>query len=341
MEVAAGMDPRMALADVGAYARRVEAMGYDTLHVPETIHDGFAVALLALEHTSTITVRTSVVLAFVRSPMLTAYSAWDLHRFSGGRFQLGLGTQIRPNIEDRFAMPWSEPVGRMRDYLGAVRAAFAAFHTGERPRFESESYRITRLQPYFNPGPIDAADPPLWLGGVNTGMCALAGELADGFVTHPTSSNQRYLDAICRPALAAGCAAAGRATGAVTVVVGTPIITGAGDAAVAKERERQRSMLAFLYSTPAYRRTLELYGWADVGERLQRMTRDGAWDRLRELISDEMLDELVPQATYVELAGVLRTRLGGRADGVILPPPRDPIEDEQVADVVAALRTGG
>src|SRR5262245_6853144 len=113
------MDPQMALAGIGAYARRVEAIGYDVLHVPETIHDGFAVALLALEHTDTITVRTSVALAFVRSPMLTAYTAWDLQRFSRGRFELGLGTQIRPNIEDRFGMPWSEPVTHMREYVGA------------------------------------------------------------------------------------------------------------------------------------------------------------------------------------------------------------------------------
>jgi probable F420-dependent oxidoreductase len=338
VQVVAGMDPQMALTDVGPYARRVEAIGYDVLHVPETIHDGFAVALLALEHTETITVRTSVALAFVRSPMLTAYTAWDLQRFSRGRFELGLGTQIRPNIEDRFGMPWTEPVTRMREYVGAVRAAFHAFRTGARPQFRGDSYRVTRLQPYFNPGPIDETDPPLWLGGVNVGMCTLAGELADGFVTHPTSSNERYLNAICRPALAEGQARLGRAPGAVPVVVGTPLITGADDAAVALERERQRSMLGFLYSTPAYRRTLELYGWADIGERLQRMTREGAWDRLNELISDEMLDALLPQATYAELAGVLRQRLGGLADGVIIPPPTDRADDELMAGVVAALR---
>ena len=167
VRVYAGTDPRLPLADVAEHARRVEAMGYDGLHVAETVHDALAVALLAAEHTERITIRTSVALAFVRSPTLVAYAAWDLSRFSGGRFELGLGTQIRQNVEERYGMPWGEPVARMRDHLGALDALFASFRTGEPPRHEGPWYRITRMQPYFNPGP-DAATrtPPLWLGGV-------------------------------------------------------------------------------------------------------------------------------------------------------------------------------
>src|SRR5271165_3337381 len=124
------MNPRLALRDVAAHARRVEAMGFDGLHIAETIHDSLAVALLAAEHTERIIVRTSVTLAFPRSPTLTAYAAWDLAAFSGGRFQLGLGTQIRQNIEERYGMPWSEPVAQMRDYLGALGALYRAFRSG-------------------------------------------------------------------------------------------------------------------------------------------------------------------------------------------------------------------
>ena len=130
MQVYAGMSDKVSLRDTIAYAKRIEALGYDGLHVPETLHDGLAVSLLALEHTTRLTVRTSVVLAFPRSPMLTALAAWDLAAFSGGRFQLGLGTQIKPNIEGRYSVPWTEPIGRMREYIESLRAIWAAFQNG-------------------------------------------------------------------------------------------------------------------------------------------------------------------------------------------------------------------
>src|ERR1700712_3908640 len=144
MKLYAGMEPRMPLTEVPAYARRVESLGYDGLQIAETIHDALAVALLAAEHTSRITIRTSVALAFVRSPTLTAYAAWDLARFSGGRFQLGLGTQIRQNIEDRYGMAWGDPLARLREYLGVLGELFTAFQDGGRPDFHGEHYSVTR-----------------------------------------------------------------------------------------------------------------------------------------------------------------------------------------------------
>jgi alkanesulfonate monooxygenase SsuD/methylene tetrahydromethanopterin reductase-like flavin-dependent oxidoreductase (luciferase family) len=190
MKVYSGMDPRLPLRDVAGYARRIEQLGFDGLHVAETIHDSLAVALLALEHTTAMAVRTSITLAFVRSPTLVAYTAWDLAVMSGGRFELGLGSQIKQNIRDRYGMPWSEPRSRMRDYLGALEALFTAFRTGGPLDFRGPSYQLTRLQPYFNPGPDDGvAPPPVWLGAVNAGMCELAGELASGVVTRSPPRN--------------------------------------------------------------------------------------------------------------------------------------------------------
>lgn len=338
MRVYAGMDPRLPLRDVAEHARRVEAMGYDGLHVAETIHDPFMVSTLALEHTSRIVVRTSVALAFVRSPLLVAYQAWDLARFSGGRFHLGIGTQIRQNIEDRYGMPWHEPVPRLRDYVAALDDLFAAFRDGGRVRHEGEHYRITRLQPYFNPGPDPAtAPPPLWLGGVNAQVCRFAGARAAGFVTHPTNSNRRYLEAIGLPHLEAGLAAAGRARRDLELVVGMPVITGPDDPAIRVERERQRRLFAFLYSTPAYRRTLELYELADLAPRLQAMIRDDRWDDLHRVVDDDVLDLLVPAAPYRSLAALIHDRLGGLADGVLVPPPTDPVDDPAVTAVIAAL----
>ncbi len=342
MKVYAGMDPRLSLRDAIAHAGRVERLGYDGLHVAETVHDALAVALLVAEHTERITVRTSVALAFTRSPTLLAYAAWDIAQLSGGRFELGLGTQIRQNIEDRYAVPFGEdPIGRLGDYVGAVRAAFASFASGEPPFYESPHYRVTRLQPYFNPGPdASVATPPVYLGGVQRRACELAGAVADGFVSHPTNSNPRYLRERCLPALAAGASAAGRdlAGSGFEMVIGTPVITGVSPEAVVAERERQRRLLAFLYSTPAYAPTLELYGWTELGPRLRQLIRHDRWDDLAGVLSDEVLDALVPCGTFDELPGLVRDRFGGLGQGIVVSPPTDAGEDGAFRPVIEALQ---
>jgi probable F420-dependent oxidoreductase len=342
VKVYAGMDPRLSIPEVIAHAQRVERLGYDGLHVAETVHDAMAMALLAAEHTSRITVRTSVALAFTRSPTLLAYAAWDIAKFSGGRFQLGLGTQIRQNIEDRYGVPFGDdPIGRLRDYVGAVRAAFCAFVSGEAPSYVSEHYRVTRLQPYFNPGPdADTVVPPIYLGGVQRRACALAGAVADGFVSHPTNSNPRYLRETCLPAVAEGARSAGRDLGAdgFETVVGTSVITGATTEAVEHERERQRRLLAFLYSTPAYAPTLELYGWDDLGPRLRELIRRDRWDELGATLSDEVLDTLVPTGTFDELPRLLLERFAGLGQGITVTVPADESDDEGFSGVVAALQ---
>jgi probable F420-dependent oxidoreductase len=342
MKVYAGMDPRLSLPDAVAHAQRVERLGYDGLHVAETVHDSMAVALLVAEHTERITVRTSVTLAFARSPTLLAYAAWDLAKLSGGRFELGLGTQVRQNIEDRYAVPFGDdPIGRLGDYVGAVRAAFGSFASGAAPAYESTHYRVTRMQPYFNPGPDEATRRPLiYLGGVQRKACALAGAVADGFVSHPTNSNPRYLRETCLPALAEGAGAARRdlTTTGFEIVVGTSVITGATSDAVLVERERQRRLLAFLYSTPAYAPTLELYGWDELGPHLRDLIRHDRWEDLGAVLSDEVLDTLVPAATFDELPGVLRARFAGLGQGIVVSPPPDPQDDDAFHSVVAALQ---
>lgn len=332
------MDPRLPLGGVAAYARRVEALGFDGLHVAETIHDSLAVSLLAVEHTDRITVRTAVALAFVRSPTLTAYSAWDLSRSSGGRFELGLGTQIRQNVEDRFGMPWTEPVARMREYLDVLAALYEAFRTGGEPHVEGDSYRITRLQPYFNPGPDEGTTPPpTWVGGVGRRMCELAGERAAGLVTHPTNSDPAHLTGTVRPALAAGARRAGRRPEDVRLVVAPTVVTGVDETAVADERRRQRRLLAFLYSTPAYAAALERQGRDDLPGRLRALIRADDWDRLPTLLTDDLLDALAVVGPYHELGEQVLARYGGLAEGVALPPLGDADADDHVRALVAGL----
>lgn len=331
------VDPRQPLAAVPAYARRAEALGFAGLHVPETIHDSLAVALLALEHTTGLTVRTAVSLAFVRSPTLMAYTAWDLSLLSGGRFELGLGTQIKQNIQDRHGMPWTPPRARMKDYVGALVALFEAFRTGGPVRHDGEHYRVTRMQPYFNPGPSDARIPPIWLGAVNAGMCELAGEVATGLVTHSTNSDPDYLRDVVRPALSRGAADAGR-TDAPLLMASTAIATGATDAAVAHDRERQRRMLAFLYSTPSYATALTRRGWHDLPDRLRALVRAQRWDELPAVLGDEILEDLLVCGRYDELPAILKTRFGAVADGIVLPPLGDPSDDELLGACLGDLR---
>jgi len=339
MKVYAGMDPRMPLSEVAAHATRIEALGYDGLHVAETIHDPFMVSLLALQATSTLTVRTAVALAFVRSPMITALSSWDLGVISGGRFELGLGTQIKQNIEDRYGSPWSEPVKRMEDYVDAVRACFHSFQTGKPLNVTGSHYPLRRLQAYFNPGPSPEVQPPaIYLGGVNQKMTRLAGRVADGFVTHPTNSSPKAVLTHCLPNLETGLNEAGRSRAGFELVVGTQVITGVNDERLDQERERQRKLFAFLYSTPAYARTLELYGWVHLVGELQQLVRNDNWTTLKSVVTDEILDTLIPTGRIDELSALLMKRFGEFADGITLSVPTDPELDEGLKTCIHELQ---
>jgi len=339
MKVYAGMDPALPLSEVARHAQRIERLGYDGLHVAETVHDSMAVALLALEHTTTLTVRTAVTLAFVRSPTLLAYQAWDLAQLSAGRFELGLGTQIRQNIVERYGMTWSSPIEQMADYVGALRSLFESFATGARLNHHGSHYELTRLQPYFNPGPLEAGSPPrLYLGGVGPASCRLAGAVANGFITHPTNSNPRYLEEIALPELAAGAAGAGRGLSDLEIVVGATVITGADEERLVAERERQRRLLAFLYSTPAYRRTLVLYGVEHLEAELKDLIRHDRFDDLGAVLDDDLIDALVPTGTLADLPAILLERFAGLAQGILLSVPVDPELDEPLALAIAELQ---
>lgn len=341
MRVYAGMDPRLPIRDMAAHARRIESLGYDGLHIAETVHDPFLASMAVLQATERLTVRTSVALALVRSPMAVAYSAWDLAAMSGGRFQLGLGTQIRPHIERRFGAAFDDPVGRLRDHIGAVKACWRAFDGIEKLDFHSEHYNLTLLTPNFTPDPLpaDVARPNIWMGGVNRNLVRMAGRIADGFVTHPTNSHPRYLRELCRPGLEEGATDAGRSIDDIEIVVGTQWILGVTQADLDERREHNRRLLAFLYSTPAYERTLDLFGWTDLAAQLRALIREGRWGDLSTLITDEVLDTLVPQATYAELPHVAQQWFGSLVSGILVAPPPETTNDDLLRHAVHELRS--
>ena len=336
MLLISGMSDRIPLSGVADYARRVESLGYDMLHVPETIHDSMTVSVLALQATTRLRVQTSLTLAFPRSPMLLALQAWDASATSGGRFDLGLATQIRQNMEGRFGVSWSDPIARMSDYVTTVRAIWNAFSHGEPLDVRTASYTIDRLQPFFSPGPLPHDPPTILLGGVNHGAIRLAGRVAEWVVAHPTNSHPRFVRELAAPALADGRATSER-TDAARIITASPIITGRDRAEIASSRESQRGVMAFLYSTPAYQRSLELFGWPELGSRLRAMTRSGDWSGLGSLMSDEVLDTILPTASWNELSGVLGDWYAGLVDGLLIQPPTDPDLDDEFRSVLAAI----
>jgi probable F420-dependent oxidoreductase len=339
MQVWASMDQRTPLSAVEAYARRVEALGYDGLNVPDSVHDGLLASAAALRATTRLRVATSVLVSFPRSPMIVAIAAWDLQECSGGRFELGLGTQVRGNVVGRYSTPWTPPVRRMREYVGALRAIWHAFQSGARLDFRGEDYAFTRLQPFFNPGPIPHPDIPVFLGAVGPRMTELAGEVADGLVTHPTNSAPRFLREAAGPALARGAERTGRRRGP-ELEAGGLVATGASAEEVSEQRERARELLGFLYSTPAYWPTLELFGRRDLGERLQRLAREGRWAEMGAAVDDALLDVLVPAGPYGEIAPVLNRWYGGLASRVTFPVPPAADRDAEASRAIADLRGG-
>lgn len=337
-QVFASTPEDMGPGDIGRHAARAEAMGFDGLQVPDAIHDGLLLAALALNATSSLIVGTAVLVAFPRSPMITAVAAWDLQAMSGGRFEVGLGTQIKPNIEQRYSARWDSPVPQLREYVQAMKAIFHSFQTGERLHFEGEHYTFTRLQPFFNPGPIEHPDIPVLCGAVGPAMTKMVGRVADGMITHPTNTPPRYIREVCLPRLQEGFVSGQRDPEAFKLVLGPLTATGKDDSEVAAAWEKQRAMLGFLYSTPAYWPSLELFGWGEKGQQLLHMTREGNWSSMHDIITDEMLAEFVPRGTYAEIARVFRERYGGLTRRITFPMPQDPVDDALVAAVVRQLQ---
>jgi len=338
LKVTATMGADIPLREIAAYAQRVESLGYDALSVPEARHEGVLTALLALEHTSDLRVGTGVLVAFARSPMLAAQAAWDLQALSGGRFELGLGTQVKGNVVGRFGMPWSAPAARLRDYIGAVRACFDTFQNGAPLDYRSESYTLNRMQPFFNPGPIDHPDVPILMGAIGPLMTRVVGEVADAVQTHPTNSEPRYLRAVTRPRIEEGLARAGR-TRHVEIAAGPLVATGPDRASVEAELRKARETLVFTLSTPAYWPALEHHGWRDVGEALLRCTREGRWQDMDRTLPDEVVRAFVPAAPYGEIATLLREQYTGVADRILFPVPEDPRHDALARKAIAELRS--
>lgn len=302
--------PPVSLKDVPAIAAAVEGMRFDGLWSAETQHDPFLPLALVAEHTSEIRFGTAVAIAFARSPANVAHTAWDLAAASQGRFILGLGTQVKPHIERRFGMTWPDsPVGKLREFVMAVRAFWSAWQKDERLNYRGDYYKLTLMTPFFNPGPISHPEIPIYLAGVNPGMCRLTGEVADGFHVHPLHT-ERYLREVIRPAIAEGAKRAGRDESKIELSTSTFIVTNA------QQNAFVRSQIAFYASTPSYRRVMSLHGWNDTAEELSSLARQGEWEAMPDLVDDEMLATFAVVEKSDALAGAIKKRYEGLVDRI-------------------------
>ena len=326
------------LAAVASEAQAGEGLGYDGLWVAEVANDPFLPLALAAPATQRVTLGTSIAVAFARNPMTIAMAANDLHRLSGGRFVLGLGSQIKPHITKRFSMPWTRPAARMREFVLAVRAIFTAWNEQAPLRFDGEFYTHTLMTPFFAQAPNPHGAPPIFLAAVGPAMTKVAGEVGDGLFIHPFTT-RRYLEQVTVPGIMAALAAAGRSRADFTVSLPGLVVTGRDEQEMAAARAAVRLQLAFYASTPSYRPVLEAHGWEAAQDELNALSKQGEWARMPEVIDNEMLATLAVVAEPGDLAAAIQQRYGDVVDRFgfsMLGAHRLP--GEALRPVVAALQ---
>jgi len=325
-------DPR----EVPQAARELEDLGYDGILTAETSHDPFLPLMLAALDTERIELATGIAVAFARNPMITATTANDLQLYSKGRFILGLGSQIKPHIEKRFSMPWSHPAPRMREFILALRAIWANWNDGEKLDFRGKFYSHTLMTPFFDPGANPYGRPLVFLAAVGERMTEVAGEVADGIILHGFTT-ERYVREVTLPALERGWQRAGKQRSDFQLSGPMFVVTGASEEEQAKARQGTKQQIAFYGSTPAYRGVLELHGWGALQEELNRLSKQGEWVQMGELIDDEILNTFAVVGEPEDLPRLLQERYGDLLDRLSFYAPykSDP---DRWSGVVAQLK---
>lgn len=292
------------LTKVASEVREAEDLGYDAVTTGEVKHDSILLMTLAAEHSERLEVCSSVTIAFPRSPMVLANEGWDLQRFSQGRINLGLGSQVKGHITRRFGSQWSAPAKRMRDYVGALRAVWQCWENGEPLSYVSENYSLTLMTPNFDPGPIGLPAPKVSISAVNPGMATVAGQVADGLLPHGFATT-KYLVDVLIPAVKHGASSAGRDMSGLEIWAGGFMVIGEDDADVQRQVERLRKPISFYGSTRTYHGVFRAHGREDLGMELHEMSLRGDWSAMEQAIPEEVLHEFPLKATYETLPGVL------------------------------------
>lgn len=297
------------LASAGERALVAERAGFDQVATQENRHEPFLPLALAAAATERVGLATNVAIAFPRSPMVAASTAWDLHGLSGGRFVLGLGSQIKAHNVKRFSVPWSAPAPRMREYVQAIKAIFACWQNGERLAFEGDHYQFTLMTPNFTPPPLTTTPPPIHISAVGPYMLGVAGRVCDGVMLHGFCT-PKYLETTIIPRLERGLQASGRSRDDFEISGGGFIATGATNEEVDRAAEAIRTRIGFYGSTPAYWPVLEVHGLEDLGQKLNTMSKAGEWDSMAGEIDDDVLSLFCARGTHDEIGAAISEHFG-------------------------------
>ena len=323
------------LADAAERARELRDAGASGVATFEGPHDVFAPLTLAAT-VPDLNLMTNVAIAFPRNPIHLAHQANDHQLLSSGRFILGLGTQVRAQIEKRFGAEFDKPVARMTELIAALRAIFAAWNSGERLDFRGDYYRHTLMTPTFNPGPNPYGPPPIYVGALGPRLTRAVAQHADGLLVMPFGS-KRFLHEHTMPMVREGLEASGRDTTDLAVLPEIIVSAGETDAEREQAHARTRALLAFYGSTPAYRPVLAAHGWQDLQPELNTLSKQGRWEEMGGLIDDEMLHTIAACGTPADVAHHIRDRVDGIADTVCLYQAA-PLSLQTLSAIVDELR---
>lgn len=317
MKIDGGIDAQH-LKDIPAAIQALEEMGYDGALSAETAHDPFLPLAQAALHSSRIELATSIAVAFARTPMVLAGISHDLNACAEGRFILGIGSQIKAHITKRFSMPWSSPAARMREYIQALRAIWSNWYEGTPLKFHGEFYQHSLMTPFFTPLNTNFGAPRVFLAAVGPKMTEVAGEVADGIICHAFTT-EAYLRKVTLPAIEAGLTKAGRERSDFQISYPSFIATGDDEQGFMKNVELIKRQIAFYGSTPAYRGVLESIDLGDLQPTLNRMSKEGKWKEMGELITDEMMAAFAIVGEPQDIAGKFKARYGDIADRMSVP----------------------
>jgi len=324
------------LNKVCEHIKQLEDAGYDGAMSIETAHDPFFPLLLAARDSERIDIMTSIAVAFARSPMTLANIGHDLNAYSKGRFILGLGSQIRPHITKRFSMPWSKPAARMREYILAMRAIWDNWHKGAPLEFKGEFYTHSLMTPMFTPNNPEYGAPRVFLAAVGPRMTEVAGEVADGAICHAFTT-EKYMREVTLPAIEAGLSKAGRDREDFEVSYPAFVVTGSTEETFAATKSAVCKQIAFYGSTPAYKPVLGVEGWGDLQPELNTLSKQGKWDEMGLLITDDILDKFAVVGEPDEVIGKFKARFEGMVDRTTLSvPARD---DQHLKSLINDMRT--
>lgn len=308
------------MAGAANEAKRLAAIGYDGVYTLEGSWDPFLPLVIASEHAPELDIATGIAVAFPRNPSHIAYQAWDLQKFSKGKFMLGIGSQVKAHIEKRFGLPFDAPAARMREYILAVKAFFDCWQNGTRLDFQGKYYRHTLMTPMFNPGPNPYGIPPILLGALGPLMTQVAGEVADGLIVHPFNSLP-FLEDKALPAVRKGLEKSGRSEDDFIIQVNAIIITGETEAEYKAAEDSVKGLLGFYASTPAYRPPMDAVGLGDLQPKLNELSKQGKWDQLGDYINDEFIDAFCVRGKPDEIADKLKKKYGSYVDRLAIYAP--------------------